>query len=221
MNAKELIARRAAQEFKDGMYVNLGFGIPIAAGNFISEGVKVKLHGENGILSYGENAPLGEDDPCMCSAGGASVKTLDGCSVFDLAESFLIIRGGHIDMTVLGALEVDQEGNIANWAIPFGDGKYGPGPGGAMDLLVGARKVVATMIHTTKTGSSKVLKKCSLPLSAPNAVDLIITELAVMEVTKEGLVLKEVAPGVTIDEIVSKTDADLIIPENVAEMKIS
>lgn len=221
MKAKEIIARRAAQEFKDNMVVNLGFGIPVLAGNYIPEGVNVILQSENGILSFGPNAKEGEDDPFFCNAGGAPVTALPGCCIFDLAKSFEIIRGGHVDMTILGALEVDQEGNIANWAMPIGEGKYSPGMGGAMDLLVGARKVVVTITHNLKDGSPKILKKCTLPLSAAKVVDLIVTEIAVLEVTDEGLVLKEVAPGITVDEVLERTDAELIIPDDVKEMKIS
>lgn len=218
MDMKNRIAKRAAQEFKDGMVVNLGFGVPVLAGNYIPEGVKVILQSENGILNFGANAKKGEDNPFICGAGGPPLTTLPGCSIFDLATSFLIIRGGHVDMTILGALEVDQEGNIANWAIPYGNGKYGPGVGGAMDLLVGAKKVVATMTHTAKDGSSKILKKCALPLSAAKAVNLIITELAVMEVTDKGLVLREIAQGTTLEEVIKKTDAELIVPE---DLKVS
>ncbi len=219
MNAKEIISKRAAQEFKDGMVVNLGFGIPIMAGNNIPEGVNVTLQSENGMLNFGATAPIGEDNPCMCSAGGAPIKELAGCSVFNLDTSFLIIRGGHVDLTMLGALEVDQLGNIANWAMPYGEGKWGPGMGGAMDLLAGAKSVLVTTTHTTKKGASKILKKCTLPLSAAGVVKTIVTELAFMEVTDKGLVLKEVAPGVTVEEVIAKTDADLIIPENVGVMQ--
>ncbi|WMJ79962.1 3-oxoacid CoA-transferase subunit B [Clostridium sp. MB40-C1] len=221
MSKKTIIAQRAAQEFKDGMVVNLGFGIPVMAANYIQEGVDVILQSENGVLSFGPNASLGEEDPTLCNAAGVPITSLPGCCIVDIDTSFLIIRGGHVDMTILGALEVDQEGNIANWAIPYADGKYGPGVGGAMDLLTGAKKVVVTTTHTTKEGKSKILKKCTMPLSAKGAVDLIITELAVMEVTTKGLVLKETAPGVTVKEVIQKTNADLIIPNEVCEMKVS
>ncbi|MCY6960202.1 3-oxoacid CoA-transferase subunit B [Clostridium brassicae] len=221
MNIKTIIAKRAAQEFKDCMVVNLGFGIPVMAANYIQEGVDVILQSENGVLSFGPNANLGEEDPTLCNAAGVPITSLPGCCIVDIDTSFLIIRGGHVDMTILGALEVDQEGNIANWAIPYADGRYGPGVGGAMDLLTGAKKVVVTTTHTTKEGKSKILKKCTMPLSAKGAVDLIITELAVMEVTTKGLVLKETAPGVTVKEVIQKTDADLIIPNEVCEMKVS
>lgn len=218
MNTKKMIAERAAKEFKDGMVVNLGFGIPVLAGNYIPEGVNVILQSENGILNFGANAELGEDDPSFCAAGGGPVTEVPGCCIFNLDTSFLIIRGGHVDMTILGALEVDQHGNIANWAMPYGENKYGPGMGGAMDLLVGARKVIVTTTHTTKRGKSKILRKCTLPLSAAGVVNLIITELAVMQVTEEGLVLKEVAPGVTVEEVIAKTEAELIVPQEVGVM---
>ncbi|MCT4507892.1 MAG: 3-oxoacid CoA-transferase subunit B [Tepidibacter sp.] len=219
MNPKKRIAKRAAKEFKDGMVVNLGFGIPVLASNYIPEEVNVTLQSENGILNFGEVAKLGEEDNTFCNAAGMPVTPLIGCSLFNLDTSFAIIRGGHVDITILGALEVDQNGNIANWALKNKDGKYSPGMGGAMDLLVGAKKVIATTLHTTKNGESKILKECKLPLSAKGVVDLIITELAVIQVTKEGLVLKELAPEVTADEVIKKTDADLIIPDEIGIME--
>lgn len=213
MGVKEIIATRAAKEFKDGMVVNLGFGIPVMAANYIEKGVDVTLQSENGILNFGPNAKYGEEDHTICNAAGTPITTANGCSIFDLATSFLIIRGGHVDMTILGALEVDQNGNIANWAIPNKEKKYAPGVGGAMDLLTGAKKVVVTTTHTAKDGSSKIKKNCEMPLSAKGAVDRIITELAVMDVTDKGLVLKEVMPGVSVEHVVKCTDADLIVPE--------
>ncbi len=218
MEYRELIARRAAQEFKDGYVVNLGFGIPVLAASYIPEGVEVILQGENGIFNFETVSKVGEEDPYLADAACQPVRVLPGGSTVDIAMSFAIIRGGHVDATILGALEVDQEGNIANWALPAAPGKLVPGMGGAMDLLVGAKKVICTLQHTDKKGRSKVLKKCKLPLSAAKVVDLIITELAVMEVTPEGLVLKEVAPGVTIDQVKAVTEADLIIPDTVPEM---
>ncbi|MCT4634268.1 MAG: 3-oxoacid CoA-transferase subunit B [Firmicutes bacterium] len=213
MGVKEIIAQRAAKEFQDGMVVNLGFGIPVMAANYIDDGVDVTLQSENGILNFGPNAPLGTEDHTICNAAGTPITTANGCSIFDIATSFLIIRGGHVDMTILGALEVDQHGNIANWAIPNKEKKYAPGVGGAMDLLTGAKKVVVTTTHTTKDGSSKIKKDCIMPLSAKGAVDRIITELAVMDVTDKGLVLKEVMPGVSVEHVVECTDAELIVPE--------
>lgn len=217
MDAREVMARRIAKEFKNGMVVNLGIGIPTGSANYIPEGVEVILQTENGGLRFGAAPKCGESDPDFGNAGGEPVTILPGGSAFDLATSFVIIRGGHVDMTVLGALEVDQEGNIANWKIP---GIFVPGMGGAMDLLVGAQKIIVSLTHTNKKGEPKVLKKCKLPLSAAKVVDLIITEKAVMRVTDRGLVLEEVAPGVTVDEVIKITDADLIIPENIKIMDI-
>ncbi|MCY6485165.1 3-oxoacid CoA-transferase subunit B [Clostridium aestuarii] len=218
MNARERIARRAAQEFKDGMFVNLGIGIPVLAANYIAEEVDVTLQSENGILGFGPNPEVNEVEQCFCNAAGDPITRVLDTSIFDLQTSFSMIRGGHLDMTVLGALEVDQEGNIANWALPYTENAYGPGPGGAMDLLVGAKKIVVTITHNAKNGAPKILKKCTMNLSAKNAVDLIITELAVIEVTEKGLVLKEIAPETTVEEVVLKTEADLIIPDDVKTM---
>ncbi|KEI00153.1 3-oxoacid CoA-transferase subunit B [Clostridium botulinum] len=217
MNEREIIARRIGQEFKDGMVVNLGIGIPTGSANYIPEGVDVILQTENGGLRFGAAPKIGESDPDLGNAGGEPITMLPGGSAFDLATSLGIIRGGHVDMTVLGALEVDQEGNISNWKIP---GVFVPGMGGAMDLLVGAKKVIVSLTHTNKKGESKILKRCKLPLSAAKAVDLIITEKAVMRVTDKGLVLEEVAPGVTVEAVVKLTEADLVIPENVKTMDI-
>ena len=217
MNDREIIARRIGQEFKDGMVVNLGIGIQTGSANYIPEGVDVILQTENGGLRFGAAPKIGESDPDFGNAGGEPITMLPGGSAFDLATSLGIIRGGHVDMTVLGALEVDQEGNISNWKIP---GVFVPGMGGAMDLLVGAKKVIVSLTHTNKKGESKILKRCKLPLSAAKAVDLIITEKAVMRVTEKGLLLEEVAPGVTVEEVVKLTEADLIIAENVKTMDI-
>lgn len=218
MKPRELIARRAAQEFKDGYVMNLGFGIPVLAAAYIPEGVNVILQAENGIFEFETVTKIGEEDPYIADAACQPSRILPGGCTVDLAMSFAIIRGGHVDATILGALEVDQEGNIANWALPAGPNRWIPGMGGAMDLLVGAKKVICTLQHTDKKGNSKILKKCKLPLSAAKAVDLIITELAVMEVTLDGLVLKEVAPGVTVEQIKAVTEADLIISDSVPEM---
>ncbi|KOA18924.1 butyrate--acetoacetate CoA-transferase subunit B [Clostridium homopropionicum DSM 5847] len=217
MDSREIIARRIAKEFKDGMVANLGFGMPTMAANYLPEGMSMTLQTENGALRFGATPKRGESDPDVANAGGAPITLLPGASTFEMDLSFAIIRGGHVDITALGALEVDQEGNIANWKIP---GAFAPGMGGAMDLLVGAKRVVAALNHTDKKGNSKVLKKCSLPLSAAKCVDLIVTEKAVMEVTDKGLVLKEVAPGLTVEDVVKCTDADLIIPSDVKEMDI-
>lgn len=218
MNPRELIARRAAQEFKDGFVVNLGFGIPVLAASYIPEGVEVILQAENGIFEFESVSKVGEQDAYVADAACQPTRILPGGSTVDLAMSFAVIRGGHVDATILGALEVDQEGNIANWALPAGPGKWIPGMGGAMDLLVGAKKVICTLQHTDKKSNSKILKKCKLPLSAAKAVDLIITELAALEITPDGLVLKEVAPAVTVEQVRAATEADLIVPASVPEM---
>lgn len=217
MNSKEIIARRIAKEFKEGMVANLGFGIPNMASNYLPEGMEIILQCENGALMFGKTPSRGESDPDLANSGGSPITLLPGASTFELDLSFSIIRGGHVDITALGALEVDQEGNIANWKIP---GVFVPGMGGAMDLLVGAKYVIAALNHKDKKGNSKVLKKCTLPLSAQKCVDIIITDKAVMKVTDKGLVLMEVAPGVTVDEVVNITDADLIIADDVKDMEI-
>jgi len=203
------IAKRVARELKDGQLVNLGIGLPTKVAEFIPPDVNVMLHSENGFVGLGP-APETVTDPTIVNAGAQPVTIMAGGCFFDSATSFGIIRGGHLDVTVLGALQVDQEGNIANYMIP---GKMVPGMGGAMDLLTGAKKVIVAMEHTAK-GNPKILKRCSLPLTAKNQVDMIVTEMAVIEVTKDGLLLKEVAEGFTIDEVLKATEADLIISEN-------
>lgn len=217
MDGREIIARRIAKEFKEGMVANLGFGIPNMAANYLPEGVEIILQAENGCLRFGSTPKIGTSDPDLGNSGGSPITLLEGASTFEMDLSFAIIRGGHVDLTALGALEVDQEGNIANWNIP---GVFSPGMGGAMDLLVGAKYVIAALSHNDKKGNSKVLKKCNLPLSAAKCVDIIITDKAVMKVTDKGLVLIEVAPGLTVDEVVKNTDADLIIADDVKEMEI-
>lgn len=217
MNVREIIARRIAKEFEDGMVINLGFGIPTMSANYIPEGTNVILQTENGGLLFGPKPNRGESNPDLANAGSEPITMLPGASTFDLAFSFCIIRGGHVDATVLGALEVDQQGNIANWKIP---GKYVPGMGGAMDLLVGAKKVIAALSHTDKYGNPKILKKCTLPLSAAGVVDTIITDKAVIRVREEGLILEEIAPGLTVEDVVECTEADLIIPQEVKVMDL-
>lgn len=207
MTAKEAIARRVAQELRDGYVVNLGIGLPTLVANYVPKDVHITLHGENGLLGIGSMCGPGEEDPDVINAGNQFVHVVAGASFFDSAMSFAIIRGGHLDMTVLGALQVDQHGNIASHVVP---GKLVPGMGGAMDLMVGARKVVVAMLHTVK-GSSKIMKRCTLPLTAKGKVNMIITEKAVMEVTDQGLVLKEIMPGSDLEEILSCTEADVIV----------
>ncbi|MDI3547517.1 MAG: acetate CoA/acetoacetate CoA-transferase beta subunit [Halanaerobiales bacterium] len=210
MDIREKITRRIAQEFKDGDLVNLGIGMPTMVANYIPEGVQIILQSENGFVGLGPTPPEGKEDKDLTNAGGQPVTIKPGGAFFDSATSFAIIRGGHLDATVLGALQVDQKGNLANWMIP---GKLVPGMGGAMDLTVGARRVIVATTHLTKKGEPKILKECTLPLTAKEQVNLIVTELAVMEVTREGLVLKEIAEGVEVDEVIEKTDADLIVSE--------
>ncbi|CEH34016.1 3-oxoacid CoA-transferase subunit B [Romboutsia lituseburensis] len=210
MNPKEIIARRVAQEFKDGQLINLGIGLPTLTTNYIEDGINVTFQSENGMVGMGKVADKDEIDLDITNAGGQYVTINDDGAFFDTATSFGLIRGGHVDVTVLGALEVDQNGNLANWIVP---GKMVPGMGGAMDLVVGAKKVIVAMLHTAK-GKSKILKNCTLPLTAKNVVDMIVTELAVMKVTEKGLLVTEISEGVTVEELIEMTDADLIISED-------
>jgi len=204
---RERIARRIASELTDGMVVNLGIGLPTQVANYLPSELNVLFQSENGFVGLGP-APLpGQEDPDVTNAGAQPVTILPGGACFDSAMSFVIIRGGHVDVTVLGALEVDEKGNLANWMVP---GKMVPGMGGAMDLTVGARRVIVAMEHTAK-GQPKILKKCTLPLTAKQQVDMIVTEMAVIEVTPQGLVLREIAPDTTIAEVVALTEATLII----------
>jgi len=213
---RNMIARRVAREFKDGDVVNLGIGMPTLVANFIDGDKKVILQSENGFLGVGPAPEPGQEDPDVVNAGGQPVSILTGGACFDSATSFGIIRGGHVDATVLGALEVDEEGNLANWMIP---GKLVPGMGGAMDLVVGAQKVIIATEHCNKKGEPKILRKCKLPLTATKEVDLIVTELAVIEVTLSGLLLREVAEDSSIAEVQEKTEAELIIPDDVGVLK--
>ncbi|MCK9556929.1 MAG: 3-oxoacid CoA-transferase subunit B [Candidatus Cloacimonetes bacterium] len=212
MDKRQMIGCRIAREFKDGDYVNLGIGLPTMAVDYIPEGIHVVFQSENGMLGVGPSPAEGTEDPDMINAGGGFITALKGASFFDSALSFAIIRGGHIDATVLGALQVDQQGNLANWMIP---GKMVPGMGGAMDLVTGARKVIVAMEHCDKHGNPKILKECNLPLTAKGKVSLIITDMAVIEVTVSGLVLCEVAAGTSVEEVLKATEAELIVPEQV------
>ncbi|MBP1744966.1 MAG: 3-oxoacid CoA-transferase subunit [Firmicutes bacterium] len=212
---KAFIAKRIAKELKDGDVVNLGIGLPTMVANYVDEDVNVILQSENGFVGLGAEAEPGMEDKDLINAGAQHVTVKKGAAFFDSATSFGIIRGGHVDVTVLGALEVDQEGNLANFMIP---GKMVPGMGGAMDLVSGAKKVIIAMTHTAK-GEPKILRKCRLPLTAAKEVDMIVTELGVIEVTPTGLVLKEIAPGVTLEDVLRGTEADLIIHENLKVME--
>ncbi len=215
MNIKQKIAERVAQEFKDGNLINLGIGLPTMSADYIRKDIKVTLQSENGFIgTWNDVNPEDAEDNSTVNAGGGHVALNPGGAFFDSALSFEIIRGKHLDLTVLGALQVDEKGNLANWMIP---GKMVPGMGGAMDLVNGAKKVIIAMVHTAK-GAPKILKECTLPLTGKGVVDLIITELCVIEVTEKGLVLIEIAEGVTIDEVIEKTEANLILSNQLKKM---
>lgn len=213
---REVIVKRVAKELKDGDLVNLGIGMPTLVANYIPEGVDILLHSENGFVGLGPTPKPGEEDKDIVNAGSQPATHVPGAAYFDSAMSFTIIRGGHLDVTVLGALQVDQHGNLANWMIP---GKMVPGMGGAMDLVVGAKKVIVAMEHTAK-GEAKILKQCNLPLTAAGEIDMIVTEMGVMMVTPQGLVLTEIAPETTVDEVISMTDAELIIAADLKVMDV-
>lgn len=212
---REVIAKRVALELKDGDVVNLGIGLPTMVPNYLKNDVHVILQSENGLLGTGPKPEDGKENPELTDAGGGFITAIEGACSFDSATSFGIIRGGHVDVTILGALQVDEKGDLANWIIP---GKKAPGMGGAMDLLVGAKKVILAMEHTAK-GSLKILKKCTLPLTAAGQVNLIITEMGVMEITPKGIELVELNEEFSLDEIKSSTGCELIISENLKPMQ--
>ena len=213
---REVIAKRAAKELHDGDVVNLGIGIPTLIPNYLPEGVSVTLQTENGAMGMGPTPAEGEEDKNLINAGGGYITLNPGACTFDSATSFAIIRGGHVNVSFLGALQVDEKGNLANWIIP---GKMAPGMGGAMDLVVGAKRVILTMEHTQK-GNPKILKECTLPLTAAGQVNMIITEMGVMDITPEGIVLRELHPEITIEDVMAATQADLIIDPNLKPMDI-
>ncbi len=216
MDAKEIIARRVAQELHDRTLVNLGIGLPTLVAHHVPKGMLVAFQSENGIIGFGARPPEGMEDPNLTDAGGSFISAIPGAYAFDSATSFALIRGGHLDMTVLGGLQVDAKGRLANWMVP---GKMVAGMGGAMDLVAGARRVVVAMQHAAK-GAAKIVSELTLPPTSSRPVSLVVTDLAVIEPTPDGLVLRERAPGVTVDAILAVTTAPLILPDSIPEMTL-
>ncbi|MDN6297759.1 MAG: CoA transferase subunit B [Halomonas sp.] len=215
---REQMAQRVARELEDGFYVNLGIGIPTLVANYVPDDIEVMLQSENGVLGMGRYPTEDELDPDMINAGKETVTVRTGGSIIDSAESFAMIRGGHVDLTVLGAFEIDVNGNIASWMIP---GKLVKGMGGAMDLVAGADNIIVTMTHASKSGESKLLPECTLPLTGAGCIKRVLTDLAYLEVTNGAFVLKERAPGVSVEEIAKKTAGNIVIPDHVPEMHIA